>query len=226
MYKTENEDLVIQHFKDDATAFDGKKKGQIREKGKVNAQMSAVLFKLLEENGVKTHFKEQLSEDELLTDYLEIIPIETIVRNVAAGSLAKRLGYPEGKVLKQPVVEYYYKSDKLGDPILNLDHIAELGLASPETLKKMKATSLKINQVLDNFFTGRGLDLVDFKLEFGLKDGELVLADEISPDTCRLWDSRTHEKLDKDRFRRDLGKVEESYQEVLKRVTNSRAEVD
>ena len=221
VYKTDDPSLAIQEFKDSATAFDGKKKGTITDKGYVNTQVSAYLFKLLEEGGITTHFKEFLSEREMVIDWLEMLQVEVIVRNVAAGSLAKRLGYEEGKPLKQAVVEFYYKNDELGDPILNEDHILELQLATTSQLDEMRAIALKINEILKKFFEEKGLILVDFKLEFGLKDGELVLADEISPDTCRLWDAETKEKLDKDRFRRDLGKVEEAYQEILKRVVNT-----
>ncbi len=222
VYATEDPSLVIQHFKDDATAFDGKKKGQIKDKGVSNARISAVLFELLEANGIKTHYKKLLSEAEMLTDKLEIILVEVIVRNVAAGSLAKRIGYEEGTSLKHTIVEYYYKNDALGDPILNRDHIQELDLATPEALTRLKEIALEINDVLKPFFEERNLDLVDFKLEFGYRGSEIVLGDEISPDTCRFWDKETGERLDKDRFRRDLGKVEEAYQEVLKRVAGEK----
>lgn len=222
VYATEDPSLVIQHFKDDATAFDGKKKGQIKDKGVSNARISAVLFELLEANGIKTHYKKLLSEAEMLTDKLEIILVEVIVRNVAAGSLAKRIGYEEGTSLKHTIVEYYYKNDALGDPILNRDHIQELDLATPEALTRLKEIALEINDVLKPFFEERNLDLVDFKLEFGYRGSEIVLGDEISPDTCRFWDKATGERLDKDRFRRDLGKVEEAYQEVLKRVAGEK----
>lgn len=218
VYRTEDPELVIQHFKDSATASDGKKKGTIEGKGVVNTKVSARLFKLLEDNGIRTQLVDVLSDNELLTLWLEMVPVEVIVRNVAAGSLAKRLGYEEGTSLKKPIVEFYYKNDELGDPILNEDHIFELGLASSELLVRMREAGLQINKVLSDFFGERDLILVDFKLEFGLKHGELVLADEISPDTCRLWDKQTKEKLDKDRFRRDMGQVEEAYQEVYKRV--------
>jgi phosphoribosylaminoimidazole-succinocarboxamide synthase len=218
IYETDNPSLIIQHFKDDATAFNGKKKGQIQGKGAANARISLTLFSLLEGEGVKTHYKELLSETDMLVDKLQMIPIEVIVRNVAAGSLAERLGYEEGRPLSHTVVEFYYKNDALGDPLLNWDHIQELKLATPETLRSLKEIALKINDVLKRFFDERDLELVDFKLEFGYRNGEIVLGDEISPDTCRFWDKKTGERLDKDRFRRDLGKVEEAYQEVLKRV--------
>jgi len=222
VYGTDNPDLVIQHFKDDATAFNGKKKGQIQDKGASNARISAALFDLLEENGIKTHYQELVSEADMLVDKLQIIPIEVIVRNIAAGSLAERLGYEEGRPLHHTVVEFYYKNDALGDPLLNWDHIQELELATPETLRELRQTALNINDVLKKFFAERDLELVDFKLEFGFRDGEIVLGDEISPDTCRFWDKKTGERLDKDRFRRDLGKVEEAYREVLKRVVGEK----
>ncbi|RJQ31765.1 MAG: phosphoribosylaminoimidazolesuccinocarboxamide synthase [Actinobacteria bacterium] len=218
VYSTPSPDLVIHEFKNDATAFDGQKKGTIEGKGTVNAKISAAVFKLLEDAGVTTHFKELLSDNEMLTYRLDIILVEVVVRNIAAGSLAKRLGYPEGRHLKEPIVEFYYKNDELGDPLINDDHIAELGIASKEQLAQMRAMGLKVNDILKKFFDSSGLLLVDFKLEFGTHNGALMLADEVSPDTCRLWDKETLEKLDKDRFRRDLGKVEEAYQEVLKRV--------
>jgi len=218
VYETDDPKLVIQHFKDDATAFDGKKKGQIQDKGTSNARISAALFSLLEEKGIRTHYKELLSESDMLVSKLQIIQVEVIVRNIAAGSLAERLGYKEGTALKNTIVEFYYKNDELGDPMLNWDHIQELGLATPEVLRELKQTGLKINDVLKSFFDSKGLELVDFKLEFGYCDNEIILGDEISPDTCRFWDKETGERLDKDRFRRDLGKVEEAYQEVLTRV--------
>jgi phosphoribosylaminoimidazole-succinocarboxamide synthase len=218
VFTTDNPEYIIQDFKDDATAFDGKKKGKILEKGIMNNSISSILFELLEGGGIKTHFVKTLSPREMLCLKLKMIPIEVIVRNIAAGSLAKRLGYDEGKELNKPVVEYYYKSDELGDPILNQDHINELGLISEEKLKEMKEIALRINEILKDYFDKRSLILVDFKLEFGEKDNEILLGDEISPDTCRFWDKETGEKLDKDRFRRDLGKVEEAYQEVLGRI--------
>lgn len=219
IFATDDPNLVIQHFKNDATAFDGKKKGQIEGKGVINAKISAALFTMLEENGIKTHFKKLLSENEMLATKVDILQVEVVVRNIAAGSLSKRIGYPEGAALSKPIVEYYYKNDDLGDPLICEDHIFELKLIVPEQLKQIKDEALKINDLLLPFFNAAGLDLVDFKLEFGLdSEGSLLLADEISPDTCRLWDKKTQEKLDKDRFRRDLGNVEEAYREVLKRV--------
>lgn len=218
VFTTDDESLLVQEFKDEATAFDGKKKGQIIGKGSVNAQLSACLFSLLEEEGIATHFIELLEYNVLLTKKLNMIPIEVIVRNIAAGSLAERIGYEEGQELKEAIVEYYYKSDELGDPIINEDHIAELELTEIDNLKKMKELSLQINKILIEFFKKLGIILVDFKLEFGLLDDQVILGDEISPDTCRLWDIASGEILDKDRFRRDLGKVEEAYHEVLRRV--------
>lgn len=218
IYATSDPNLVIQEFKNDATAFNAAKRGQIEGKGKVNAQVSASLFKMLQDK-VANHFVEMLDENNMLTKKVKIVPVEVVVRNIAAGSLAKRLGYEEGKILKKPIVEYYYKDDVLGDPLINEDHIEELDICDNTALEKIKEMALKTNGVLKPYFADKKLKLVDFKLEFGkTNDGELLLADEISPDTCRLWDSETDEKLDKDRFRRDLGKVEESYQEVLRRV--------
>lgn len=218
VYETDEPRVIIHHFKDDATAFDGKKKGRIAGKGSANARISAALFELLERAGVKTHFSGLVSENEMATERLTMIPIEVIVRNVSAGSLAKRLGYEEGATLKQPIVELYYKRDDLGDPIVNEDHVRELGVADPAILGRMKELALSSNGVLRDFFASAGLELIDFKLEFGLSNGEVILGDEISPDTCRLWDRATREKMDKDRFRRDLGGVEAAYQEVLRRV--------
>ncbi|KKN28517.1 hypothetical protein LCGC14_0853500 [marine sediment metagenome] len=220
IYSTSDPDLVVHEFKNDATAFNAEKKGQIEDKGKVNAQVSASLFKMLAESGVENHFVELLDESTLLTKKVEIILIEVVVRNVAAGSIAKRLGYDEGTKLKQPVVEYYYKDDDLGDPLINEDHIKELGLCDEATLEKLRQMALKTNEALIPYMSAKGLRLIDFKLEFGkASNGDVLLADEISPDTCRFWDTETNEKMDKDRFRRDLGGVEESYKEVLKRIT-------
>jgi phosphoribosylaminoimidazole-succinocarboxamide synthase len=222
VFATDDPNLVVQHFKNDATAFDGKKKGQIEGKGVINTRISAALFKMLGKNGIKNHFKKLLSDNEMLTTRVDIVLVEVVVRNIAAGSLSKRIGYPEGTVLSKPIVEFYYKNDDLGDPLISEDHIFELKLVSPEQLKEIKKEALKINDLLLPFFNSAGLDLVDFKLEFGLdSEGNMLLADEISPDTCRLWDKETKEKMDKDRFRRDLGNVEQAYQEVLKRVEAS-----
>jgi phosphoribosylaminoimidazole-succinocarboxamide synthase len=218
IYATSDPKVIIHFFKDEATAFDGKKKGVIRGKGRVNATLSSLLFKYLEENGVKTHFIKKISENEIVTKKLKMFPLEVIVRNVAAGSLAKRMGYKEGKPLKQTVVEFYYKSDELGDPMLLPDHIFEAGLATPEELAEMREVALEVNEVLKPLFEKAHLILVDFKLEFGRDNGNILLGDEISPDTCRLWDKESGEKMDKDRFRRDLGNVEEAYEEVLRRL--------
>lgn len=210
--------LAIQYFKDDATAFDGAKKGQIVKKGLINNAISCKFFKYLESNGIKTHFVDKLSEREMLVRIVDIIPVELVVRNIAAGSLSKRLGWEEGTKLKRPIVEMYYKNDELHDPLLNFEHIQLLELATEEELKYLSETGHKINQLLVKFLDDRSLTLVDFKLEFGRVNGEILLADEISPDTCRYWDKATGEILDKDRFQRDLGKVEESYEEVYKRI--------
>lgn len=219
IYATDDPDVLIQHFKDSATAFDGTKKGEIGGKGEANAQISAKLFEALEAAGVKTHFKGMAGAREMLVEKLDMIPLEFVVRNISAGHLSQLLDYPEGKQLKKPIVEFYLKDDARHDPMLMCQHILELGLLSEEEFTKLKQISFNVNDVLRDFFDKRGLTLVDFKLEFGRRGGELVLADEISPDSCRLWDKQTGERLDKDRFRRDMGKVEEAYQEILKRVT-------
>jgi phosphoribosylaminoimidazole-succinocarboxamide synthase len=218
VYSTDKPGLIIQYFKDDATAFNALKRGTIVGKGVINNRMSSVLFTLLGKRGVPTHFVQTLSDREMLCRRLDIIKIETIVRNVVAGSLAKRTGLEEGTAIKQPVLELYYKSDPLGDPMINDDHVRMLKLGTPKELVWMRRMALKINGVLKPYLARKGLILVDFKLEFGRSGGRLYLGDEISPDTCRLWDARTKEKLDKDRFRRDLGGVEEAYQEVYRRV--------
>ncbi len=219
VWATENPDEVAQQFKDDATAFDGKKKGQIVRKGVRNARISAILFRLLEENGIATQLLDQIFDDTLLCRKLEMFPVEVVVRNFAAGSICKRLGFEEGAPLKAPLLEFFLKDDSLSDPLITDAHIAELGLVSGGELDEIKRLALKVNSVLTGFFAERGVMLVDFKLEFG-KDsaGNIVLGDEISPDTCRFWDANTKKKLDKDRFRRDLGDVEEAYAEMLKRV--------
>jgi phosphoribosylaminoimidazole-succinocarboxamide synthase len=221
VYATSKPDVVIQYFKDDATAFNALKKGTIVGKGVVNNRMSATLFERLAKAGVPTHYLGTLSEREMLCRRLDIIKIETIVRNVVAGSLAKRTGLEEGTPIRQPIVELYYKSDPLGDPMINEDHVRMLGLARPPELAWMRRTALRINSVLRPHMLRRGLVLVDFKLEFGRAGGKLYLGDEISPDTCRLWDRETREKLDKDRFRRDLGGVEDAYQEVYRRLVGA-----
>jgi len=208
----------MMEYKDDATAFNGEKKGQIYEKGVVNNRMANLLFRHLEQAGIPTHFVEELSPRETIVKAVEILPLEVIIRNVAAGSFSKRYGVPEGQSLAQTVLEFSLKDDDLGDPLINDDHILALELASESQLQKIREFAFRINEILSGFFDEIGLKLVDFKLEFGLFKGEILLADEISPDTCRLWDKITGEKMDKDRFRRDLGNVEEAYQEVLKRV--------
>ena len=218
VYKTEDKDKYIVEYKDDATAFDGKKKGTIVGKGVVNNKMSAAMFMLLEEEGIPTHMIELINDRESLVKAVDILPIEVIVRNVAAGSLAKRLGLEEGTIMDKTVLEFCYKDDDLGDPMINDYHIAALNLASADQLKEVRKYAFKINEVLVNYFQERGIRLIDFKLEFGLYKDKVILADEISPDTCRLWDAKSNKKLDKDRFRRDLGDVEETYQEVLKRI--------
>lgn len=219
VYATDDRDKYIVEFKDDATAFDGKKKGTIHDKGILNNRISAHFFEMLEKQGIPTHFEKLLSDREMLVKAVEIIPVEVIVRNIAAGSLAKRLGLEEGTPMKRPVLEFCYKSDELGDPMINHYHIYALGLASEEEMKVIEDIALKVNSILVEYLKPRNIELVDFKLEFGRYKGRVILADEISPDTCRFWDADTREKLDKDRFRRDLGNVEEAYREVLKRLT-------
>ena len=220
VFKTDGEDMYIVEYKDDATAFNGLKKGTITEKGVMNNQISSKLFAVLEENGIKTHFLKKLSDREMLVRKVTIVPLEVLVRNFAAGSLAKRLGLEEGLKLGTTVLEFCYKDDALGDPMINEYHIKAMGFAEDEEVEKIKKMSFRINEILVDYMKKRGIELVDFKLEFGrTSNGEIILADEISPDTCRLWDTETHEKLDKDRFRRDLGKVEESYKEVVKRLS-------
>ncbi|HEX3016773.1 MAG TPA: phosphoribosylaminoimidazolesuccinocarboxamide synthase [Caproicibacter sp.] len=218
VFATDDKDFCIVDYKDDATAFNGLKKGTITGKGVVNNKMSNYLFQLLESKGIPTHFVKQLSDRETLVKKVEIVPLEVIVRNKAAGSLAKRLGMPEGTPMKCPVLEFCYKSDELGDPMVNEYHILAAEFATKEELDKISEMSLKINKILCEFFLSVNIELIDFKLEFGRYHDEIILADEISPDTCRFWDVNTHEKLDKDRFRRDLGGVEEAYQEVMKRI--------
>jgi len=218
IFTTGHPGQVLQYFKDDATAFNAQKRGTIIEKGIVNNKVSERLFRLLEQNGVPTHFVERKSDREMLTKKVTIVPVEVVVRNVIAGSLAKRLGLKEGEPIRPALVEWYYKNDALGDPLISDEHVRLLKLASPEQLAEIKRLALKVNDLLQPFFAERQMILVDFKLEFGLHDGKLILADEISPDTCRFWDEGTKESMDKDRFRKDLGRIEEAYQEVLKRV--------
>ncbi len=218
IFETVDPDRVIQYFKDDATAFNAQKKGTIVEKGVVNNKVSEKLFRLLEAGGVPTHFIERLNDREMLTKKVRIVPIEVVVRNIIAGSLAKRLGLKEGEAIAPPIVEFYYKHDALGDPLITEEHIRLLNLAEPAMVGQIKELAFTINRILTPFFQERNMILVDFKLEFGRHKGRLILADEISPDTCRFWDQKTKESMDKDRFRKDLGKIEEAYQEVLKRV--------
>ncbi|HEX6796668.1 MAG TPA: phosphoribosylaminoimidazolesuccinocarboxamide synthase [Ktedonobacterales bacterium] len=219
VYTTDDPSLVIVEYKDDATAFNGEKRGTISGKGEMNNRMTAIFFEMLGAQGIPTHYVERLSEREQLVKRVRIVPIEVVVRNIAAGSLSKRLGLPEGQELPRPIVELYYKDDALGDPLINDDHIAILDLATPEQLATIRTYALAINDILRAHLAGRNVLLVDFKLEFGTDGaGKLLLADEISPDTCRFWDAKTREKLDKDRFRRDMGGVEEAYQEMLRRL--------
>ena len=219
VFSTDEEGVLLHRYKDDATAFDGKKRGAWKDKGRTNATMSAAIFAYLEQSGVPTHFVEQIDDTTIKTRELDMLPVEVIVRNVAAGTLAKRIGYEEGTPLKAPIIELCYKSDPLGDPMLNWYHFRELGV-SDEDLEFCEELGLKVNEVLAPFFDERGITLVDFKIEVGRDaDGTLMLADEVSPDTCRFWDKETGERLDKDRFRRDLGGVEEAYAEMLRRVT-------
>jgi phosphoribosylaminoimidazole-succinocarboxamide synthase len=221
IYNTSDPEKVIFYFKDDATAFNAQKKGSIESKGVLNNLISQRLFLLLEDAGIRTHFIEKLSDREMLVDRLEIIPVETIVRNYVAGSLQKRTGRAEGEELRQSIVEYYYKDDDLGDPMINDEHILVFGWATREELNEIHRQALAINDVLRPFMAERGILLVDFKLEFGRDSaGTIVLGDEICPDTCRFWDAETRKKLDKDRFRQDLGGVEDAYQEIARRVAN------
>ncbi|MDR2355347.1 MAG: phosphoribosylaminoimidazolesuccinocarboxamide synthase [Clostridiales Family XIII bacterium] len=219
VFETDDPERLIVSYKDDATAFNGQKKGQIADKGVVNNIMSNILFGILEEAGVPTHLVRQLSDRESLVKRVRILPLEVIIRNVAAGSFSKRYGVPEGGPLARTVLEFSYKNDALGDPLINDDHILALALSTEAELAQVRTYAFKVNEVLKAFFLKRGLRLIDFKIEFGLDSaGKLLLADEISPDTCRLWDTETNEKMDKDRFRRDLGRVEETYRDVLLRV--------
>jgi len=218
VYRTNDPDLFIIDFKDDATAFNGLKKGTIEDKGVLNNLISTRFFEVLQDKGIPSHFVERLNDREMLVKGLEIIPVEVVVRNVVAGSLAKRLGLEEGISFASPVLEFYYKRDDLGDPLINEYVVFALKLATPEQIAEITDLALKINQVLQEFLQSRGIELVDFKLEFGVHQGKVLLGDEISPDTCRFWDLETREKLDKDRFRRDLGQVEEAYAEIWRRI--------
>ena len=219
VYATEDPDLLIVSYKDDATAFNGKKKGTITGKGAINNRVTNFMMQRLEEQGVPTHFVEELNDRETVVKKVEIVPLEVIIRNISAGSFAKRYGVEEGIPFENPTIEFSYKNDDLDDPLINEYHIQALKLATLEEVDTIKKMAFKVNDVMKAFFAKRNVDLVDFKLEFGkTSDGTIVLADEISPDTCRFWDSETHEKLDKDRFRRDLGNVEDAYDEMLKRI--------
>lgn len=219
VYATTDENLVIVDYKDDATAFNGLKKGTIAGKGIINNRVTNYLMQLLEKEGVPTHFVKELSDRETVVKKVSIVPLEVIIRNISAGSFAKRYGVEEGIVFDEPTIEFSYKNDDLGDPLINSYHALALKLATKEEIETIKTLAFKVNEVLKKYFLGLGIELVDFKLEFGrTHDGKIVLADEISPDTCRFWDSKTHEKLDKDRFRRDLGHVEDAYIEIRKRL--------
>lgn len=218
VFETANPEQVMVYYKDDATALNGLKKGSIEDKGEVNNQMSNRLFELLEKEGIKTHYVEQIDERSTIVRKVDIVPIEVVMRNIACGSLSKRLGLPEGQALNKPIIEYYYKDDELGDPMIAPSHIDCMGWATDDELAQITRMALKVNDILTRYFDGIGVILVDFKLEFGRSGGEVILADEISPDTCRLWDKQTLQRLDKDLFRRDMGGAAEAYQEMLKRV--------
>lgn len=218
VFATNDPDLVIVDYKDDATAFNGLKKGTIVGKGVINNRMSNYLMGMLAKEGIETHFVEELSERRTLVKHVQIVPLEVIMRNVVAGSLSKRTGLPEGEIPSMPILELYYKSDELGDPMINSDHALAFGWATKDELEQIESMARKINDILKSFFAGVGVDLVDFKIEFGRYKGKIILADEISPDTCRFWDSKTKEKLDKDRFRRDMGDVEGAYHEMMRRI--------
>ncbi len=224
VYETEDKNYYIVSYKDDATAFNGEKKGTILGKGAINNRVTNFLMQMLEKEGIPTDFVQELNDRETLVKAVSIVPLEVIVRNIAAGSLSKRLGIAEGVKLSSTVLEFCYKDDSLGDPMINEYHIAAMGFASKKEVEEISAYALRINEILREYLKKDNIDLIDFKLEFGrLADGNIVLADEISPDTCRFWDSLTGEKLDKDRFRRDMGGVEEAYQEVIKRLMGVKA---
>ncbi len=223
VYRTPDPDLLIQHFKDDATAFNAQKRGTIVDKGILNNRMSEVLFRFLEEEGVPTHFVRRLSDRDMLIRACEIVKIEVVARNIIAGSLAKRLGRPEGEQLSEPILEHYYKDDALGDPMINDWHIRLMKLATPHELSAINETALRVNALLREYLDKRDIVLVDMKLEFGRHHGRMLVADEICPDTCRFWDKATGEKLDKDRFRRDLGGIEDAYQEAARRICGAAA---
>lgn len=219
VYATEDPEILLVDYKDDATAFNGLKKGTITGKGAINNRVTNYMMQLLEKEGVPTHFVKELSDRETLVKKVSIVPLEVIIRNISAGSFAKRYGVEEGIVFAEPTIEFSYKNDDLGDPLINSYHALALGIATKDEIKTIEDMAFKVNAVMKAYFKKLNVDLVDFKLEFGkLSDGTIVLADEISPDTCRFWDSETHEKLDKDRFRRDLGNVEDAYKEMMKRI--------
>lgn len=218
VYKTDNEDLLIVDYKDDATAFNGLKKGTIMGKGVINNKMSNFLFEMLEKSGIPTHFVKEIDDRQTVVKKVDIVPLEVIIRNVAAGSFSKRFGVEEGRNLSRTVLEFCYKNDELGDPMINLTHIYALEIATEQEIQTISELTYKINDLLKQYFKTIDIELIDFKLEFGKHKGSIILADEISPDTCRLWDINTRDKLDKDRFRRDLGNVESAYEEVSKRM--------
>ncbi|MEH6907041.1 phosphoribosylaminoimidazolesuccinocarboxamide synthase [Neobacillus drentensis] len=219
IYATDDEQIVLVEYKDSATAYNGQKKADITGKGRLNNEITSLLFLKLKEQGIESHFIERISETEQLVKKVSIIPLEVVVRNVAAGSFSKRLGVEEGRDLTKPIVEFYLKNDELGDPLLTIDHILELQVATTQEATILQEKALQINTVLSSFFNDLGIRLIDFKLEFGTDaDGNILLADEISPDTCRLWDSETNEKLDKDVFRRDLGSLTDAYENILTRL--------
>ena len=219
VFATDDPDIVIVDYKDDATAFNGLKKGTIAGKGVINNKMSNMLFKIMEQHGIPTHYVEELSDRETAVKKVQIVPLEVIIRNTAAGSFSKRYGVPEGKKFPVTVLEFSYKNDDLGDPLINDYHALAMELATPEEIDTIKKMAFKVNDVMKDFFKTLNIDLIDFKLEFGRFKGQIILADEISPDTCRFWDMTTGEKLDKDRFRRDMGGVEDAYKEVFARLT-------
>jgi phosphoribosylaminoimidazole-succinocarboxamide synthase len=220
IYSTDQTQVLRVAYKDDATAFNGEKHAVLTGKGQLNNAISAIIFKMLRDAGVDNHFIEKISETEQLVKAVSIIPVEVVVRNLAAGSMAKRLGLEEGRPLKQPIVEFYYKRDDLGDPLITVDHVFELELATPEEVGKLQSMALKVNDILTDYFSGFNIKLVDFKLEFGRskETGEILLADEVSPDTCRLWDKTTGEHLDKDVFRKNIGNLQEAYGKLLERI--------
>ncbi len=222
VFATTDDKVVLVSYKDDATAFNGIKKGQIVGKGIINNKCTNILFKMLEEKGVETHLIEEISETDTFVKKVQIVPLEVIIRNVAAGSFSKNLGIEEGSTLKCPVLEFCYKDDALGDPLINDYHALAIGIATEEEIAQIKEMAFKINGILKEFFASVGVSLIDMKFEFGRYDGRIILADEISPDTCRFWDAETNKKLDKDRFRRDLGGVEEAYDEIMARIIKAR----